>query len=96
MLPALPKAWPNGRVSGLRARGGYEVDMQWSDGRLRYARLKASAEGECTVRVPKGTAVSRILSGGKLVEFKRTDDPCVIRFAVKPGWVYGIEAEEAR
>jgi alpha-L-fucosidase 2 len=96
LLPALPKAWPNGRVSGLRARGGYEVDMQWSDGRLKHARLKASAEGECTVRVPKGTKVSRILSGGKLVEFKRTEDPCVIRFAVKPGWVYSIEAEEAR
>ncbi|MGC8834894.1 MAG: glycosyl hydrolase family 95 catalytic domain-containing protein, partial [Armatimonadota bacterium] len=96
LLPALPNAWPNGWVSGLRARGGYEVDMRWSGGRLRHARLKASVEGECTVRVPSGTKVSRILSGGKLVEFKRTEDPCVIRFAVKPGLVYGIEAGEAR
>ncbi len=40
ILPALPDAWPQGKVAGLRARGGYTVDIEWTDGKATKIRLR--------------------------------------------------------
>ncbi|UCG87643.1 MAG: glycoside hydrolase family 95 protein [Gemmatimonadota bacterium] len=50
LLPALPSAWPAGSVRGLRARGGFVVDMAWADGRLAQAVVTATRGGTATVR----------------------------------------------
>jgi alpha-L-fucosidase 2 len=50
LLPALPKAWPDGHVYGLKARGNFSVEMQWQEGRLTYARLTSLAGQPCTIR----------------------------------------------
>jgi alpha-L-fucosidase 2 len=63
LLPALPAAWKNGSVTGLRARGGFEVDLAWRDGKLAKAVLRAPQGGKARVRA-KGKIETLTLAPG--------------------------------
>ena len=79
LLPAVPPEWGTGEVTGLRARGGFEVDLAWSGGALTKAVVRSKAGGVCRVRsywplqVQGGTA--RPASGGNPNVYYRTVDP---------------------
>lgn len=49
-LPVLPAAWPTGYVRGLRARGGFELDIAWKDGKLTKGDIRAKHTGTCKLR----------------------------------------------
>ncbi len=66
VLPALPAAWPKGRISGLVARGNFVVDMYWQDGVLTELTLTARSGGPCTVRYGGKTAEFETASGEKI------------------------------
>jgi hypothetical protein len=65
VLPALPPAWPKGSVRGLRARGGFEVDIAWSDGRLTQAVIRSMGATTATVRCAGKTVVLATAPGGE-------------------------------
>ena len=83
LLPALPKAWDTGHVKGLRARGGFEVDMAWEDGQLTEARLHSTLGQDCTIRTAAAVAVT---CDGQAVNTAQSDS--VITFGTEIGKTY--------
>ena len=74
LLPALPAAWGEGRVKGLRARGGFEVEMAWKEGRLWRAAIRATRPGTALVRLPEGAASPKMAVNGVVRELSQDEE----------------------
>ena len=83
LLPALPDAWANGRVAGLRARGNFTVDMSWQDGKLIEAHLISGSGVPCTI-ICQGISVMKVTdSKGRAVSVSTNGDNQIMFQTVK-------------
>lgn len=87
ILPALPNEWANGSVSGLRARGGYSVDMQWKNSKLAVLKIESASANKCKLLL-NGIRVTKVISNGKTIPFTISDK--VAEFATIAGGKYEI------
>ena len=72
LLPALPDELKTGKVKGLKARGGYKIDMEWKDGELKKAEINAGKGSPVPAIRLRGKFIDLTDSG--IVKFKRPED----------------------
>src|SRR5580658_6342395 len=89
ILPALPSAWPDGRVTGLRARGGDEVDIEWNAGRAVKVELRPTVDGQQKLRAPARQKIATVMAAGKPALLSGQADGTVA-FTAKAGQRYVV------
>jgi alpha-L-fucosidase 2 len=68
LLPALPSAWPTGRATGLRARGGFDIDLAWTNGTLERATVRSRLGGPLRLRRgDRRRTIARTSAGAEFV-----------------------------
>jgi alpha-L-fucosidase 2 len=87
LLPAMPKAWKQGAVDGLRARGGFEVNVAWENALLARAEIRSDLGNRLRLRTRRSVAVS---SGGRKVDVSTPEDG-VVEFDTEKGGVYVVQ-----
>jgi alpha-L-fucosidase 2 len=109
LLPALPDVWPTGSISGLRARGGFEiVGMEWADGKLSKLEVRSNLGGNLRIRTPTELKQSRgtlaTAAGPNPNAFYQTDEtltpitatltgPAPATQPLQPTWLYDISTQ---
>jgi alpha-L-fucosidase 2 len=87
LLPALPAQWATGEAQGLRARGGFVVDLQWAAGKLVQGRVQATVDGPCEVLYRQQPLVVCDQTGAVVAH---ADVEGRVRFTAQGGQVYDL------
>jgi alpha-L-fucosidase 2 len=87
-LPALPSLWPDGKITGLRARGGYSINIEWREGQLLCAEIVPLKDRICTIKQDKWEFVVSDAGGNSIEPVK---DGRYIRFYVAGGSKYIVK-----
>jgi len=83
LLPALPKKWPEGSIKGLKARGGFEVDLNWKNGELKNLALKSLLGNDAVIHSDRPLKLNLMK-----LESQKTADGYVLRFNTVKGKTY--------
>jgi len=85
LLPALPDAWPGGDISGLKARGDFEINIHWKNKKIITASILAKAGGKCSLRTSLPIKIS-----GISIKSKKTSNGYITSFMTLKGIKYNI------
>jgi len=104
LLPALPDAWAEGTISGLKARGGFEVDMAWSKGKLTHATVSSRHETSCRIRTKQpidgmdavfkevlDAQSNSFLADGQPINAVIHDESQLPHLPLEPVWEYDVQ-----
>ncbi len=84
LLPALPGVWPSGKIKGVRARGGFELDISWQQSKLACTTIRSLLGNRCRIR---SDSPLRVKLNGKEIIVDRPDG-AVVEFDTRPGRTY--------
>ncbi|WIM39623.1 glycoside hydrolase family 95 protein [Paenibacillus sp. PK4536] len=92
LLPALPKVWNKGKVKGLRARGGYIVDMSWHQGELLEVTVESPFHGTCRLVSSTALQLDDPLTACTVTEPNHSQHDFVLEFTAEAGRSYRLIA----